>query len=147
MFSISGNLSSFQNESDWKKIVDLINTIENNGENKTYWTGLTFQNNTSQYIFSDATNASFANRKNIAGNDGNCVAVVNRTNLERSNCSEEKYFICKIKSFGSKGSYYCITHILVTIAPIFVLKYGFESPTSYDDQGLPASCYLPQSTY
>ena len=103
-FNVDGKLASFHSDFDLTNIRDLINTIENNGENKTYmyWTGLKFENNTMQYNFSDGTDASFACSKNIAG-EGECVSVENRTYLKRSECPETKYFICKITNRSSQG--------------------------------------------
>ena len=104
-FNVLGKLASFQNDSHLTNISDLINTIENDGENKAcmYWIGLKFENNTTRCNFGDGTDASFASKKNITGDDGDCVAVVNRNGLKRSNCSEKKYFICKITNFSSQG--------------------------------------------
>ena len=105
-FNVNGKLASFHSDSDLKKIGDLINTIENNGKNKTYmyWTGLKFENNTTHCNFSDGTDASFADNKNITGK-GECVTVENNgTCLKRSKCLETKYFICKIANFSSQAT-------------------------------------------
>jgi hypothetical protein len=96
-FSANGTLCSFESQSDWKNISDLIKTIEYSGNNTLYWTGLKLINETNSYKFSDGTNAAFATRLDITGDshEGKCI-VVNSSRLERLPCSQRAYFICKI---------------------------------------------------
>ena len=65
-------------------------------ERKSYWLGLK-RNNESTYIFTDGTNATFANGMGITGvSNGTCIVANRSLHLERWDCSEEMYFICKI---------------------------------------------------
>jgi hypothetical protein len=56
----------------------LIKTIENNGNDTLYWTGLKlFNNETNSYNFSDGTNAAFATElvKTVNDSKGECVVA------------------------------------------------------------------------
>jgi hypothetical protein len=94
--SANGTLCSFESQSDWKNISDLIKTIEYSGNNTLYWTGLKLINGTNSYNFSDGTNATFATGLVITRDSQEKCVVANTDHLDRFPCSQREYFICKI---------------------------------------------------
>ena len=93
---INGTLCSFQNESDWQKIIELIETVEypETNRNMSYWTDLKLDGQSVEFM--NRENASFARTMNINDDRNSTCVVANSTGgLHSWPCSEEEYFICE----------------------------------------------------
>ncbi len=86
----------------------MIKTIEFDGSENHYWTGLNFTKENNSYVFSDGANVTIASHSN-----GDCV-VATSSRLERWPCSNKTYFICEITmdDVNSEGIITVITLLL-----------------------------------